>query len=291
MALYKITDYVSKTANALTDYFLVDEGAGAYKKTGYGDLLAQLKDGWYWLTSVAPTISDIDVNYAKFTFANVDISTKLTLGDTFKWTQNSIVKMGFIHKITYSAPNTVIEVWGGTDYTPLNSTTYPVTGVYFGTKWSLGFPKDPTKWCITYTDATVTTITPVGNGTIYNPNSNAITLPIGNWNIQFSNRTYTYYHATTTFSGIVENALSEANNSFTNVIGYNYIMRRSFILDGAVQRIQENASGIINKYTVTSKKTLYFVYSYSVSEGSPSHFFSEGVSNRPINITAISAYL
>lgn len=73
---------------------------------------------------------------------------------------------------------------GGTDYTLANST---ISAVYYSNvKVPYGFPLDPNKWTLTYTDTSVRSQSSPVSGTVYNINSAALSIDIGLWYVSFS---------------------------------------------------------------------------------------------------------
>ena len=128
---------------------------------------------WTYASADAPT----------FTFTVVgDKSTKYYPGMRIKLTQTT-VKYFIITGVVYSSPNTMITVYGGTDYTLANEAIiYPY---YSSAKAPAGFPLDPTKWTVLLTDSTDRHQSNPVKDTIYNPGSLSISIPIGIWNVSF----------------------------------------------------------------------------------------------------------
>ena len=87
-------------------------------------------------------------------FAGVDLTTTLYFGMPIKWTQNSIVRYGFICTTpSYSGGNTkfmVLTRCDGTsaDYDLLDTGTYAVSAFYYGLPKlpGLGFPISNDAW-------------------------------------------------------------------------------------------------------------------------------------------------
>lgn len=83
----------------------------------------------------------------------------------------------------YSAPNTPITVWGGTDYSLANAT---ISSPYYATvSQPFGFPKQAEKWTVEFSNSVnVTQSSPVQN-TWYNLATATLSVPIGAWNLSY----------------------------------------------------------------------------------------------------------
>lgn len=131
------------------------------------------EETWTYASSDSPTFT--------FTVPG-DNSTKYYPGMRIKLTQTT-VKYFIITGVVYSSPNTMITVYGGTDYTLANEAIiYPY---YSSAKAPAGFPLDPTKWTVLLTDSTDRHQSNPVKDTIYNPGSLSISIPIGIWNVSF----------------------------------------------------------------------------------------------------------
>jgi len=93
------------------------------------------------------------------------------------------VKYFVITKVAYSAPNTVVTIYGGTDYDLANAA---ITVPYYSTaRAPAAFPMDLSKWSVVASDsADGTKTTPVA-GTWYNIRTLSISVPIGNWILKY----------------------------------------------------------------------------------------------------------
>lgn len=118
-----------------------------------------------------------------------DQTSKYWAGQRVKLTQTTD-KYFIIHAVSYSAPNTLITLYGGTDYTLTSAT---ITSAYYSTNKSpLGFPMNPSKWTISASGGAAYKDNPV-SGTFYGTTgdpwtsgSNITTIcQIGIWNIKF----------------------------------------------------------------------------------------------------------
>lgn len=148
--------------------------------SGSGSGLAA--DGWVDKTSETWTYASADSPTFTFTISG-DVTSTYSPGMRIKLTQTT-VKYFIITAVSYSAPNTTVTVYGGTDYTLANAA---ISGNYYSpTRFPQGFPDDPTKWQVLVTDTSLRQQgSPVAN-TWYNLGSVSITVPIGAWNVSYT---------------------------------------------------------------------------------------------------------
>ena len=100
------------------------------------------------------------------------------------WLTQTTSKYFIIVACAYSAPNTTVTVYGGTDYTLANAA---ITAPYFSlAKIPFGFNPSPAKWQITATDSTERAQTPPVQNTWYNLGTVSIAIPIGAWWVDYS---------------------------------------------------------------------------------------------------------
>jgi hypothetical protein len=106
---------------------------------------------------------------AKYAAATAQGTGDLTLTKYFLCTASS-----------YSAPNTTVTLYGGTDHTLANAT---ISNAYYSTqKAPYGFPLGADKWSVEYANNVGATQPTPTSGTWYN-SGGSFSLPIGNWNI------------------------------------------------------------------------------------------------------------
>ena len=130
------------------------------------------EETWTYASSDSPTFT--------FTVPG-DNSTKYYPGMRIKLTQTT-VKYFIITKVVYSSPNTTVTVYGGTDYTLANEAIiYPY---YSSAKAPAGFPLDPAKWTVTFTDSTKREQATPTASTWYNLGSLSVAVPIGAWRVR-----------------------------------------------------------------------------------------------------------
>lgn len=260
-----------------------------------------LNNGWFTITPTLPTIAGGDITtitntnttyYAKFKLPSEDDTANINISNTVKYVQNSITKYGIIHDKYMDSGDTVIEIFGGTDYQPIATNTYPITSLQFGTKNSHGFPNNPAKWSIFTEDTTVLQVTPVVSAQVENPGSLSITFPKGAWYIKTRARQVAV-HTTVAFAGHLNSGLSEANNAYTNQILFIDHIDASFILAGTTQRILSIVNlDHIKPYIVTASKTLYYCFSFGADVGLPTGLQLDGSAGGASTlIQVIDAYL
>lgn len=216
---------------------------------------------WTYASADAPT----------FTLTvNADVTSKIGVGDRIKLTQTT-AKYFIVTAISYSAPNTTITIYGGTDYTLANAA---ITLPYFShLKSPLGFPMSPAKWSVTASDTARTQAAP--GTTVYNLNSTSISIPIGVWQIIFNSGVGADRAAAGVCYSTV--SLSTANNSITDP-DFN-------ITFDAYDVKYTGTNGARAKTLAVASKTPYYVVAQS-NTGSPANLYRAAT-----NVLAICSYL
>lgn len=138
-----------------------------------GALTIKSYDGWITGAGTWTYASGTGTNVGTFTIAG-DYTGVYNVGDRAKFTQTT-VKYAIITKVAYSAPNTTVTIYMGTDYTIANAAI--TSPAYSHDRSPVGFPMDPAKWTVTATSSTDRTTT----STTYASLTDAITVPIGTW--------------------------------------------------------------------------------------------------------------
>lgn len=156
---------------------LVDQLNGT-QVTNLQNQIDALANGWI---AAGETWTYASADAPTFTFTiSGDKTSKYKAGRKIKLTQTT-EKYFIITKVVYSAPNTTLTLYGGTDYTLTNAA---ITNPYFSRqKAPLGFPMEKDKWTVkvTYT-SDASQASPVA-GNWYNPNTQQIVVPIGHWRL------------------------------------------------------------------------------------------------------------
>ena len=153
--------------------------SGTDKRVQYKYLVPQ--DGWY---PAGETYTFGAADSPSFTVTITgDLTTKYSAGMRVKLTHSATTKYFIITKVAYSAPDTTLTLYGGTDYT---LSAGAITSPFFSThKAPLGFPLDPTKWTVETTDVTSRSQASPVSGTWYNLGTVNIVLPIGAWDTYY----------------------------------------------------------------------------------------------------------
>lgn len=193
-----LLDATSTTAGVFFNYRGEVLGSGASLSS----------DGWVAAGETWTYGSADDPTYT-FTVSG-DVTSKYSLGMKVRLSQSTGgTKYGFITKLAYSAPDTTVTLYMGTDYNLENET---ISSPYWSiAKAPYGFPLDPSKWTQQYTDtANQSQATPTQN-TWYNIGSAALTVPIGAWNVEYMVTLGLIDASVGTWE--VQSTLSTANNS------------------------------------------------------------------------------
>lgn len=132
-------------------------------------------NGWNLINSTFTYASADSPTFVANT--SVDLTSVISVGMKIKLTQTT-VKYFIVTAIT----STTITLYGGTDYILANTS---ITLPYFSSmKAPFGFPLNPDKWTVIYTNNANTLGTPTNN-TWWNPSSISLTVPIGFWRVSY----------------------------------------------------------------------------------------------------------
>lgn len=244
----------------------------AFLKT-YFDTLYTATTGWVADTNTWTYASADDPTFTLT--VNADVTGKISVGMKILLTQTT-GKYFIVTAISYSAPNTTITLYGGTDYDLANA---GIDTPYYGTGKPFGFPADVTKWQILITDTSNRQqLTPVA-GTYYNigTTNSQIVLPIGQWRV-------------TVHAGIAQGsqtpdvviALSASNSSLSD----DTMKDRYFVSASGFATFPFDLSTII---TVVSKTTHYLIAKTNTASASYIQFM--GLDGGTTTLRAVNAYL
>lgn len=257
----KISNYGTKTSTDGADtLIIVDSDDSSNKKVTLSNLLpdgsvdyaaidSTFLSGWITETATWTYASGTGTNVGTFTVSG-DYTSIYNVGDRLKFTQTT-VKYAIVTKVAYSAPNTTVTIYMGTDYTIANAS---ITSPYYSHgKSPSGFPLDPTKWTETTTDTARQTKSSPSADTWYNQGSLSITLPIGAWHTYYECGIYTVKGSATGIWSLV--TLSTANNSVSDnsltVIQYDV---------GSTERMEVCCR---HKYITVTSATPYYLNIYT----------------------------
>lgn len=112
--------------------------------------------------------------------AKYDAATAQGTGDL------TLTKYALVTASSYSAPNTTVTIYSGTDHTMMNST---ISNAYYSTqKAPYGFPLDESKWTVEIVGTSSSQNAPV-SGNWYNVGG-TFSVPIGRWRVGFDGFVY-----------------------------------------------------------------------------------------------------
>jgi len=239
--------------------------------------------GWQLYDTVTPTYTSADDPTYTITFAAVDLTSVMSVGMKVKFTNNSTTFYGIITAIAFST-NTVVTLYGGTDYDVANSA---ISAFYFSTdRCPQGFPMDPTKWTVEVKDTTDRSAS--GTGTAWNNVGGAnaqITIPIGAWHVSYQVSVFGDRTTAGTGDGIAV-TLSTANNTASDgdltSLGNYY---------GSGVGSSDDIHGgmaIKTKFLVLAAKTLYYLNAKMDNNGT---WYYKNSTYGSMVLRAVSAYL
>ena len=173
------TQYIKHSLATAGNDFLVASGSGAFVKKTLAETQAILAS-WYSAADETWTYASADAPTFTFTTPG-DKTNKYWPGVRILILQSSY-KFFIVTKVVYSAPNTTITIYGGTDNLLANSA---ISSNYYSYMKAPGnFPLDPQKWTVKFTDTTQRTQATPTDSTYYNIGGQSISVPIGIWRLR-----------------------------------------------------------------------------------------------------------
>lgn len=237
--------------------------------------LSNVESGWLAISATLTYASADSPTFVANT--SIDLTNRISVGMKLKLTQ-STVKYFIVTAIT----STTITLYGGTDYTLLDSA---ITDVYFSSvRAPFGFPLDKSKWTVRFEEGSTefSQSSPTQN-TWYNMYS--ISVPIGLWEIEWSGVIAAISTASQT--GVrVQGTLSTTNNGETNnnLTAYQGV-------SGASGTIICLASVMRKDLISLSSKTTHYLNIRTVSASATVAAITNAAANQPTIIQAVCAYL
>lgn len=177
---------------------------------------------------------------------STDKTSKYSVGMKLRLSQSTGGTKYFrISKISYSAPNTMVWCYGGTDY---NLENEAISSPYYSTSSNpYGFPQEKSKWSVIVTStADRSKATPTA--TTWYVASENITVPIGYWRLSFSCQGFC--DTPTTGASDIWVALSTSTSSSSN----NALMLRAYAGSGDVIAV-----GLAEDLIAVTTKTPYYL--------------------------------
>lgn len=213
-------------------------------------------DGWTAYTDVTPTRTAADDPTYTLQFAGVDLTAVLQEGMPIKWTQNSIVRYGWISSApAYASGNTTITVLTRTDssstnYDVLDTSTYAITGFAYGLprQPGIGFPALHEYWDVKFEDTADRSVTTPGTG-IVNPGSLSQSVPIGDWDIEAEFVVRVEYTGTNTRHSVLGGLGTTSSSFLSDCVFYFLATSTDIIANGGYT--------IKTEQHYTTKTTLY----------------------------------
>lgn len=207
-----------------------------------------------------------------------DKTSKYGLGDKINLTQTT-VKYFIITKISYSSPNTMVTMYGGTDYDLANAA---ITNSFFSkAKSPAGFPFSSSKWTVYIEDLGDYYQTNPVSGTWYNLGTLYLDVPIGVWYLGY-NAILDGENATTAMTLNSKVTLSTSTSSATD---------SRFIYRSLVGPMKQDYHRVdISNYIELTSKTRYYLIERAFTGMSKIAIYS-ATGEVPIRIEATTAYL
>lgn len=251
---------------SIATWFFLEQQENMYDYTG-GDGWMPVTDAWTFLNDVDDPTFTITVPAGATSLYGVGMKIKLVQTTT---------KYFIITKVE----NTVLTVFGGTDY---NLTNAVISQIYYSpSRCPRLFPMDPNKWSIILQDTIDRAQATPAINTWYNPGSLAITLPIGLWHIEYGITVYCLRGTATGLQAKISlstNAAAETNAALSM---YNQIT--------SVQ-IDDMAFQMFNKKLLTmTAKTVYYII-IKTSYANIGSLYLLGATGSTTEVKAICAYL
>jgi len=247
--LPKISALNEVTTSGSDSYFYMVDSSGSSKKIKEENLLIATKTGWTSSASMVYASSDAP-NYV--VTMTGDKSGIYQAGQRVKLTLDNTIRYFIVTKVETSG-STALTLYGGTDYVLSAS---PISNPYYSlVKAPFGFPLDPTKWTIEYSDISSREQGSPANGTWYNINSASISVPIGIWKIEYQVGIFGYKGTAAEMDFNVSLSISGSTPSDMQLTGYVYHNNVSYF-GGWVNR---------NKSIAVTTKTTYYLISMSLA--------------------------
>ena len=169
-----------------------------------------------------------------------DKTSKYSAGMRVKLTQTTD-KYFIITAVSYSSSNTTLTLYGGTDYDLANATiTSPAFSVM---KAPYGFPLNPSKWTEEFRNETDQSQSSPTNGTVYNPGSTLLSVPIGAWKLRFQ----VTFSITLASSGTMAPYVGLGTTSSSLSNEWQYYLRQDNLLRHIAGIVKENYINLTSK--------------------------------------------
>lgn len=212
-----------------TDYYVIYVDANTFR---LATSLANAKAGTAINTSGSQSgthsiVCNLDPAY-RIQFAGVDLSSILQEGMSIKWTQDSIVRYGWICSApTYSGGNTTFHVLTrcdntSGDYDVLDTGTYTISNFYYSLpkQPGAGFPALPEYWTMEMTDTGNQLASGSTAATDYNPAGLSLWVTVGTWKVTGNHITWVEFTGTNQRFSVV----GKITDGISDIIGIYYFL-------------------------------------------------------------------
>jgi hypothetical protein len=219
------------------DYYVIRINTNTFNlATSFQNAINQTKINTSGTQSGTHSLNLIEDPVYRIRFSGVDLTSTLYHRMPVKWTQNSIVRYGYISSDpVYTGSNTEMTILTRcnsttADYDVLDTTTYPITNFYYGLpkQPGLGMPLNNEDWSLSITDTSARTKTSPTTGQWYGGStlasgSPALLFPVAEWSIEFGGRGTAVIgsagpvgvRATLSSTDPITNPTTESNPEFT----------------------------------------------------------------------------
>ena len=221
------------------------------------DLTAlQPATGWISYTAVTPTRTAADDPTYTIQFASVDLTAVLQEAMPVRWTQNSIVRYGWISSApAFSGGNTTVTILTRTDstsadYDVLDTATHAISAFAYGLprQPGVGFPALHEFWEVVYTSTANQLVNTPGT-VVVNPGNMSQVIPIGDWYIKANFLVWVEFTGTNTRHSVL-GGIGTANNSFDPLMTFYFLATSTSLIANGGYTIEQRKH-------YTSKQTLY----------------------------------
>jgi hypothetical protein len=242
-------------------------------------------DGWMTPTSIAPIRIAADDPVFTIRFVGVDLTAVLQESMPVKWTQNNVIRFGFINSdpalVSGSTEVTVLTRMdgGSANYDVLDTGTYPITDFQNGLpkQPGVGFPVLDSYWTSIVTYGSVYTQPSPTAGVYYNPGGLNILKPLGQFEVQAYERVWIDIVGQCSMQFALSTSLSSPSHSDLLLAQVTYAVSVA------------SFGGVVRKVLGGAKTTLYLLINTGTTGASNIRHY--GTSVVPIMLSVKCAYL
>lgn len=254
----------------------VDPNAQNLLSVSSAGTLASLNGGWLPAGATLAYSSADSPTFVATT--SIDLTGIVPVGAKFRCVQSAST----LYFIVTAISSTTITLYGGTDYALTNTT---ITNPYFSyMRVPYGFPIDPNKWSVVLDDTTSRAQSSPSSGSWYAPGTLTVTLPIGEWNVQY--RAAMFLGAGDPgASALVSMSLSTSSSSVTDA---DFTVSATLSANSGAMYTTLNSG---TKSVVIASKTPYYLIIGPTSVGGTITSIGFGGNKSPTIVRAVCTYL